>query len=197
MANSSVFLPCHGGVARVAECSSPSGVSVLAIEGIQSPIAITEFALDLHTNHQFLHALDEKIYLFPFGDRIGELTVTGVSFSSGYCQESGDVDGKTSVGKPLSWYLKERVSGQNGLKPKKITIAGQQPLLGFVTGFRMMQQRADLPVVQWVMRFSVVLDTTGGAGTPAAGGGGAGNTAASTPGFGGGEFRGPGGGIRN
>lgn len=161
----SAFLPCGTGVVRVTECDNiTNGVRVIKVDGAPTPLVITEFALDLHTNHQFLHALDEQIYLFPFGDRIGELVVTGISFSSGYCIENGNtIDGKTAIGSPLNWYLKERVSGENGLKPKKISIGGQDPMLGFVTGFRMGQQRADLPIVQWVMRFSVVLDKSSAA----------------------------------
>ena len=100
---------------------------------------------------------------FPFGDRIGELTVTGISFSSGYCTDGADISGKDSIGKPFNWYLQHKVSGSDGLTPKKITIGGQDPLLGFVTGFRIGQQRADLPIVQWVMRFSVVIDKSSAA----------------------------------
>lgn len=162
----SVFLPCGTGVARVKDCAKGTGggsPKILTIEGLDSGLIVTEFALELSTNHQFLHALDHKIYLFPFGDRIGELTVTGMAFTGGYCDENGNkVDPKKAVCGPLGYYIANRVSVPKGMTPKKIKISDcAPPFLGFVTGFRMAQQRTDVPIAQWVMRFSVVIDPNG------------------------------------
>lgn len=179
----SVFLPCGMGVARIQDpCSEKKGSGspkVLTIDDLPSGIIITEFSLELSTNHQFLHALDRKIYLFPFGDRIGELTVTGMAFTGGYCSPGGQVkSAKDAMCGPLGYYMQNRVSGPKGLTPKKITISEcAPPFLGFVTGFRMAQQRTDVPIAQWIMRFSVVIDPQGG--------GGAGAVAARPAGYGG------------
>lgn len=163
----SVFLPCGTAVVRVKdECGTGGGgiPKILTIDGLAQDLIITEFALNLATNHQFLHALDRKIYLFPFGDRIGELTVTGMAFTGGYCDaKTGQkIEAKEALCGPLGYYMSNRISGPNGLTPKKISISScAPPLLGFVTGFRMAQQRPEVPIAQWVMRFSVIIDPGG------------------------------------
>jgi hypothetical protein len=118
-------------------------------------IAYTGFMLQLHTNHQFLHALDEFTYVFPFGDRVGELTVTGITFlSSGDCA--------AELGKGIcgiyEYYMANRLTPSTGKTPTLIQVGGcAPPMLGFLTGLRMETVRPELPIVQWVLRFNVIL----------------------------------------
>lgn len=154
----SVFQPCEGGIYKVPQdCPGGGGKSTGAINiaGFPGGVPITGFLLELHTNHQFLHSLDEFIYVFPFGDRIGELTVTGLTFLGGDC------GGETPPG-PCSifgYYLSKRLSKKEGFTPSKITLSDcPGVLLGFLTGLRIETLKPELPIVQWVLRYNVIIE---------------------------------------
>jgi hypothetical protein len=164
----SVFLPCDTGVFKVAlrcddDGGAPEKVILIKIDDPNWPenAIITDFTLDLATSQQFLHALDGRIYMFPFGDRIGDLVLTGICFNSGYCGAS-KLSGKESVEEPLKYYLENKLNTDEGLKPKKIVIAEQDtPFLGFLSSLKFATRADMLPIVQWVMRFYVVIDPEG------------------------------------
>ncbi len=153
----SVFKPCDGGVFRVEECKEGGGGSPAAVSISDFPggMAVTGFLLELHTNHQFLHSLDEFIYVFPFGDRIGELTISGLTFLGKPCNGGGGDDDMCGI---YGYYMKKRLSKPDGFKPSTITINGCSPiLLGFLTGLRMERMKPELPIMQWVLRYSVLI----------------------------------------
>jgi len=139
-------------------CKSSTAVTLIKLSGGGMPNAIiTDFSLDLATNHQFLHALDHRIYLYPFGDRVGELVLTGIGFSSGHCEGKSVVTGKESVNESLDYYLTHRLSTKKGLTPISIIIAEKaEPFLCFLSHYRIVAASNNLPIVQWVMRFSVI-----------------------------------------
>lgn len=159
----SIFTPCEGGVLKVENtCANSPSAPVIKVSNMGIPstvagtVAYTGFMLQLHTNHQFLHALDEFIYVFPFGDRVGELTLTGLSFlGSGDCAGENGAAGMCGI---YDYYMSNRLTPTTGKPPTLITIGGcSPPLLGFLTGLRMETVRPELPIVQWVLRFNVIL----------------------------------------
>lgn len=156
----SIFQPCEGGVYKVEnDCADygSSGKPVVTIDtmGGVANVAYTGFMLQLHTNQQFLHALDEFIYVFPFGDRIGEFTLTGITFLGGGKCPDVDAGGICSI---YNYYINNRLGIKTGRKPSVITIGGcSPPLLGFLTGLRMETLRPEMPLVQWVLRFNVII----------------------------------------
>lgn len=158
---------------RVAsECSS--GINVIAIDGFNTTIPITGYTLDLSTNHQFLHSLDEFIYAFAFGNRIGELTLTGVVFTTTSCDRTGkDITYELGQQSIYDWYLSNKFS--SNLKPSKIIIGESTvSLIGFLTGLRMQIPDPALPIAQWALRFNVIIDTTSGSPSTAGSGSGSG-----------------------
>ena len=166
----SVFLPAGTGVARMVDTGKSAPVfKLLAIYDDDwknfNPI-VTDFKLNLNTNHQFMHALDSKIYLFPFGDRIGELVVTGIAFESGYCEGATIVTPKDSIRGPIHYYMTKKLNTKIGREGLNIVIGEYtQPLKGFLAGFNIGAETQTLPIVQWVMRFYVVMPAPSG-GTP-------------------------------
>lgn len=149
----SVFDKCDGGVLKV-PTSCDANIAVIKVDDFISTVPLTGFTLELSTNHQFLHSLDEFIYVFAFGDRVGELTMSGLTFVGG-CANSKE-------GTPASvyeFYMQKRLA--INLRPAKITIGGSnQTLLGFLTGLRMEMPNPSLPVIQWVLRYNVVVDSS-------------------------------------
>jgi hypothetical protein len=165
---SQVFTPCAGGVvarpipAGESSCAGWAAIQIndSALNTVLVNVPLTGFSLELSTNHQFLHSLNDLIYVFAFGDRVGELTLTGVSFV-GECEAAQ----KGKALKILNYYLQKRLS--KTLKPAFIKLNGEDAstqMLGFLTGVRTEMMNPELPIVQWILRYSVVLDTSTGAG---------------------------------
>lgn len=170
-----------GGIVRVqTDCKEVVVIRVDNVTGAGSRmenVPITGYTLELSTNHQFLHTLDEFIYAFAFGDRVGELTLTGVAFTAPACKsEGGDISNEVKQENVYEFYLAQKFS--KSLTPTKITIGGSAiQLVGFLTGVRMSVPDPQLPIMQWALRFSVIVDATGSAtSTAATGSGGAANT---------------------
>jgi len=128
-------------------------------------IPITGYTLELSTNHQFLHSLDEFIYAFAFGDRIGELTVTGIAFTTEACEQaagaaSRPITDEVKQENVYKYYLANKFS--KTLRPSKIKIGengDNELLLGFLTGVRMEVPNPALPIMQWALRFNVIIGT--------------------------------------
>jgi hypothetical protein len=118
--------------------------------------------LEMSTNHQFLHSLDEFIYVYAFGDRVGELIISGIAFTE--CVTTGP--GATASGHMDSLYahyLRSRLA--KNLTPTKITLgSANTELLGFLTGMRLEVPNPQLPIAQWVLRYQVILNSPVAAG---------------------------------
>jgi hypothetical protein len=56
-------------------------VDGFAIDGSQFGVIVTELAIQLHGNYQFLHTLKDLIYVYSFGPRIGQIRLNGIAFA--------------------------------------------------------------------------------------------------------------------
>jgi hypothetical protein len=165
----SIFTPCELGVLRINnDCAKPKR-AVIGVDDFLIELPITGFTLDLGTNHQFLHTLDEFIYVYAFGDRVGELTLSGVAFFNDVRDESGcaDLSEKLGPNQLLQHYLAKRIgrgSGKGGPGSTLILIDAATKtdvLTGFLTGMRMDVPDPRLPIVQWVLRYNVIINDSG------------------------------------
>ena len=151
---------CDGGVLRVGSgCPTPT-VATIAVDTFSLQLPITGYSLDMGTNHQFLHSLDNFIYLYAFGDRIGELTLSGLSFTGSCVQNNGGGDISDAMGQCaiLSYYKDYRVSNSKGTKVSMISLGNCSNILrGFLTGIRLDLPQPSAPIVQWALRYHVVL----------------------------------------
>jgi hypothetical protein len=173
----SIFTPCELGVLRVNnDCAKPKR-AVIAVDDYLIELPITGFTLDLGTNHQFLHTLDEFIYVYAFGDRIGELTLSGVAFFGPAYDANGcaDLSEKLGPNSLLQHYLAKRIGrGEKAGGPAStlILIDAEKDagvLTGFLTGMRMDVPNPSLPIVQWVLRYNVIINNRNGGGTASGG----------------------------
>lgn len=100
----SVFPGCDSTVARLSTrgyCQDGLGLfSIYFGSGILGPtklsFPVTGFALEVGGNYQFLHTVNDFIYFYSFGDRVGELNVTGMAFIRKSCN-TGAGFGATEV----------------------------------------------------------------------------------------------------
>jgi len=119
-----VFSPCSGAV----EIARPScdSTSVLTTD-IDGPInaIVTGMTLEMSGNYQFLHTLNDLVYFYSFGDRVGSLTLTGISFIKN-CRAgagAGVLLPKKSIMDLYQYYLDNRAVKSDGLA-KSIVLTG-------------------------------------------------------------------------
>lgn len=65
-------------------------------------VLITSVMVGMGVNNQYSPALKEVTYVYGFGDRIGSIRISGLTFSKN-CQGSGQ-----GIGQVLSWYASSR-----------------------------------------------------------------------------------------
>lgn len=120
---------------------------------------ITRMTVANETNHQFMHTIGGDIYIYVFGNRIGQATVSGLSIAYD-CDRGGDRE--HGFEKVLRWYRNNRLSQRSD--PVTLLI-GRTPLSGFVTGVTGGVFDHRLNLMQFDLNLAVVPDTG-----PAAGG---------------------------
>lgn len=89
---------------------------------------ITRLTIAQQANFQFLHTLGGSIYIYVFGDRIGQITISGLSF--GPDCDAGN-DSEYGVERMLQWYNQNKLSAR---KDPVVVQIGRTPIRGFVTG---------------------------------------------------------------
>lgn len=149
----SVFTPCAGGVHRVVvDCGGGGGaIFQITFDGVTLGLPVTGFALELQGNYQFLHTVNDFIYVYAFGDRIGELVITGMGFYGNECEAWTG----SSICELLDYYKEHRISKW---KPPILIKIGDcdEDFKGFLTGMRMEVTKPEVNIAQWVLRFNVL-----------------------------------------
>lgn len=82
------------------------------------------------TNHQFLHTLGDDIYLYVFGDRIGQLGLSGLTVNDNCTNPSQEA----GISKVIRWYREHRVTVRR--EPLEVTYQPGVNLKGFLVDFR-------------------------------------------------------------
>lgn len=102
---------------------------------------VTRLTVSQQVNVQFLHSLGSLIHIYVFGDRMGQVSLSGLSFAC-------DCPGGEELGaeKMLLWYKKNRASKK--ADPCRVTI-GKTVIEGFVTSFTEDVVDPSLKLVQW------------------------------------------------
>ncbi len=143
-----VFQGNRGKVVRVDDPVAQANLGSVSVDG--SPIGydsrksiVTRVTVAQAANVQFLHTIGAFVYIYVFGDRIGQMTLSGLSFADP-CG-GGAADG-TGLEQMMKWYKQNRVS-ESG-KSLRVQI-GKTAVDGFVTtsGFEVVE--ADTGIGQW------------------------------------------------
>lgn len=91
---------------------------------------ITRCTVSQQGNFQFLHTLGNYIYVYVFGDRMGQMSLSGLAFQGACGPNAKNSAGITNV---LQFYNANRIAGASG-KPVQVTLATNPTLQGFLTG---------------------------------------------------------------
>lgn len=102
---------------------------------------VTRVTVSQQVNVQFLHTLGSLIYIYVFGDRMGQVSLSGLSFAC-ECPEGTELGAE----KMMTWYKKNRASKK--ADPVRVTI-GKTTIEGFVTSFTEDVVDPSLRLVQW------------------------------------------------
>jgi len=159
-----VFSPCAGVVAYTPK-TCPDSAKFLTVDvdniNLLNNGLVTGVSIALSGNYQFLHTVNNFIYLYAFGDRISALNITGMGFIK-TCTGVGAE--KTQLQKVYDFYLSRRVAKRTN--PLNIVLTGitggnaNFKFVGYLTGMNI-----DIKTVEstgtvgfWNMRFEVAID---------------------------------------
>lgn len=149
---------------------------------------LTRVAVNAQTNFQFLHTLGGEIYLYVFGDRMGELIISGLAFDSA-CGSPGVI----GIENVYRYYDAHKLSSRQA--PVSVTIGTSTTLKCYLAGISSDVIDAKNRLTQFTLAFTAVPSRAGNGGRrpaaeasePAAAEGGSGGGGANSggPTFGG------------
>ncbi len=146
---------------RVAVLENPLAAagSVLQVEGwggFQAFKAIfTRIHIAEQTNHQFLHTLGNRIYLYVFGDRIGQIGLTGLAFWDNCSAVPG---GRIGAAHVLNYFRTQKLSVR--AEPIKITIDPTTVFECYMQGFNASVINTAQRMYQFHLNLALIPNTT-------------------------------------
>lgn len=119
---------------------------------------MTHIGVQSSGNYQFLHTLKEFIYVYVFGERIGDIQIGGLLFSEA-CELSGSSPGSgnsaSGIEQLAQYYEEHRIAKRGAPLTFIIGTSGLAKYQGFLVG-----QRAELVDAQSQLgQFSMYLKT--------------------------------------
>lgn len=102
---------------------------------------ITRLTVSQQVNVQFLHSLGSLVHIYVFGDRMGQVGLSGLSFAC-ECPDGNDLGSE----RMLLWYKRNRASRRQ--EPVRVTV-GSTVIEGFVVGFNEDVVDPSIKLVQW------------------------------------------------
>jgi hypothetical protein len=145
-----IFSPCLGAIAKVPGCEGEAAFAISFGGGAKLTAPMTGFVLEQNGNYQFLHTVNDFIYVYAFGDRVGELLISGIGFVKA-CPGADSAKLCTV----FDFYQNNKISKKGDLT---VSIGDCQDatFFAFLTGMRLEMQDPTTLVGQWSLRFSIV-----------------------------------------
>ncbi len=101
-----IFTAQKAGLVKTASVAG-GRAGLLTVSGSGSlttgPVVVTSFNVALGVNNQYSPALNKSVYVYGFGDGIGKITVSGLTFT-----EMCDGGGRDGLARVLSFYAGTR-----------------------------------------------------------------------------------------
>jgi hypothetical protein len=148
----------RGTVVRLDAASAELGAAAFAvrIQGLEdvigntgrsdSRVLITQVSRIEAGSFQLQHTFGNTIYAYIFGDRIGELKLSGICFAGGCNGQSSGIDSIHET------YEQNRIAIRT--LPLIITFGGAQGVIGLLTGFSSEVADAETQLMQWSFRIN-------------------------------------------
>jgi hypothetical protein len=144
--------------------------------GAQSGVIFTEMAIQRAGNYQFLHTLNDLVYVYSFGERIGQIRASGMLFA----QLCNGVGGLSTL---LAYYEANRLEARPDPVSIIIGTSDAGRFRGFLVELNVDVARPDARLAQFGMQFQALPSSSasgsgggffGGGGGNGSGGGGGG-----------------------
>ena len=114
--------------------------------------ALQGFSMQENVNVQFTHTMGDDIYMNVFGNRMGVLTIDGLSFNAESSGVKCDSDAHGIV-QMIKWYEANRASSR--LDPIEVKISGEAATQGFLIAATF---RAADPM-NWIVNYQMQIAT--------------------------------------
>lgn len=112
---------------------------------------ITKMGVSAAGNFQFLHTLGNDIYVYTFGDRMGQIVLHGISFTD-VCPANNM--GFHGIEYLLRWYAQNRIAARKF--PVQVAIGANTVFNGFLTGINADGSDAESRVVSFQLTLAVI-----------------------------------------
>lgn len=169
-----IFANNTGKVISIEDKVSAGTIQLGNVVGIGSTSGNTRISYDTHNtiitrigvaaagNFQFLHTIGNDVYIYVFGDRMGQVQLHGLSFANqcgGEPTAQGGIDSAEDHGfeRLFRWYTDNRIAAQKA--PVRVTIGRRTNFNGFVTALSGDVQDALYRTIQFQMTISLLPDS--------------------------------------
>jgi hypothetical protein len=155
-----IFSAGPGAVTAINEAGFPP--AALFLEGWNGPAfnsIITGVSLQHQGNVQFMHTMQEFVYLYVFGDRVGDMTVSGVSFSR-TCAPGLSNAQAHGLEWTHSYYLANRVALR--ARPVALVLGLVTVFEGFLVGAGLALNDPQQGLGQFSLKFAMLPPRAGG-----------------------------------
>lgn len=136
----------------VSVARTTGGPAVLSVSGPggdltgMGSVIVTAFSIDLGVNNQYAPALDKSVYVYGFGDRIGRLSVAGLTFTA-TCD-----DGKDGLAQVLAFY-----AGTRAISNVKMSVSvGGSAFQGFLDAAEIGSDNPELRLGRFALEASTL-----------------------------------------
>ena len=102
------------------------------------------------TNQQFQTSLDQSIYLYVFGDLMGDVIVKGIAFPV-VCE--GSSEGLLEI---LKFYQKSRASVKSD--PVSVQVGSSETIAGFLTGVEILSEAVAQDPMSFISNYSMTIN---------------------------------------
>jgi hypothetical protein len=151
-----VFSRNTGRVFMLPDAVAEGAISIGNVEGnsaisfIQHTTIITRIGVAAAGNFQFLHTIGNDVYIYVFGDRMGQVDLHGICFAQDCTQDSGE----HGFEKLFAWYEQNRISVRKD--PVTVTIGVNKSFEGFVTALTGDAQDAQTRTINFNLTISLL-----------------------------------------
>lgn len=149
------------GMVKVVDLGDSAAIGVLSISGEggkleqQDGVVITQIGINQEVNAQFMPSLQKVIYVYSFGDRMGQIQVNGIAFDKLCNKASRGYVGTNSL---FKYYDKNRAIDENRLM--KISI-GKVAFQGYLISSSLNTASPEFRTMSFSLRIVTVPSQVG------------------------------------
>lgn len=166
-----IFAQNTGRVAAINDAVATGSLSLVSLVGntrvnyqVHNSI-FTRVGVSAGGNFQFLHTISNDVFVYVFGDRMGQVVIDGLSFAN-KCTASGStvaqfnpglVTFKHGIEEMIDWYERNRLSARKD--PVFVTIGRSKAFAGFITSLSSSVQDPEKRTINFQLTVSLLPDS--------------------------------------